>query len=90
MGVREKWDSKEALSGSLNHSLTTWKVKNIKQRKMGTGFWFFLFLTNFSLGQRSVNVIEREERRERERCWSGFRFMPIITWANLLLLFSCF
>ena len=62
MGVREKWDSKETLSGSLNHSLRTWKEKNIKQRKMGTGFWFFLFLTNLLLGQRSVNVIEREER----------------------------
>ena len=87
MGVREKWDSKETLSGSLNHSLRTWKEKNIKQRKMGTGFWFFLFLTNLLLGQRSVNVIERGER---ERYWSGFLFMPIITWANLLLLFSCF
>lgn len=42
-GCREKWDSEETLSGSLNHSLRSWKVekikiKIIKKKKMETGF----------------------------------------------------
>lgn len=40
------------------------KNKKIKKIKMGTGFWFFLFVTNFLLGQRSVNVIEKEKESE--------------------------
>lgn len=66
VGGREKgkgWDSEETLSGSLNHKLSSWKVR---EKKEGTWVWVFLVPCKLFTWQRSVTVRQRERVRERE------------------------